>query len=36
MPVQTILSGHMKELGDGFIIRRLLPAAVRPHPHIGL
>ena len=29
MPVALILSGHMKDLGGGFMIRRLLPAAER-------
>ena len=29
MAVSLILSGHMKDLGGGLIIRRLLPAAER-------
>jgi hypothetical protein len=30
MPVSLMLSGPMKDLGGGFMIRRLLPAAAWP------
>ena len=29
MPVQLILNGHSKDLGGGFVVRRVLPAARR-------
>lgn len=29
MPVQHVIEGHFKDLGGGFTVRRLLPAAVR-------
>ena len=29
MPVQLVLNGHPKDLGDGFVVRRVLPSAKR-------